>query len=117
MLPLPSLPDCYYAGLALNVVFTLELVARCWAEGLLTYIAQGWNLLDVVVVVAGYVGMDSGTSGGRRICCCRLMLLCWALQLSCILVTLSYGRHQCCNCRMLYGALEWEFVSKGWRRG
>jgi hypothetical protein len=38
------------AGFVFNVIFTIEMVMKIVALGLLPYLGDGWNLLDVTVV-------------------------------------------------------------------
>ncbi|KAL1923072.1 uncharacterized protein VTP21DRAFT_9448 [Calcarisporiella thermophila] len=50
-----------YTELSLQLIFTLEIFIRVTADGLLftpsSYLSNGWNRLDFVVVLLGYVGM------------------------------------------------------------
>ena len=49
--------------LIFNVIFTLELILKITGLGLLSYLSEGWNLLDVVVVSTAWLPRIFPTMG------------------------------------------------------
>lgn len=41
-------------GYVFNIIFTIEMFMKIIAQGLLTYLGDGWNLLDVTVVTTAW---------------------------------------------------------------
>lgn len=41
-------------GMLFNVIFTIEMMLKITAFGLLSYLSEGWNLLDVTVVTTAW---------------------------------------------------------------
>ena len=41
-------------GFFFNILFTIEMMLKITAHGLLTYLSEGWNLLDVSVVTTAW---------------------------------------------------------------
>ena len=64
--PLVEEPEIYHTlEVVCNVIFTFEMVLKIIALGLSTYLDDGWNLLDVIVVTTNY---RLGIFGGLFIC-------------------------------------------------
>ena len=52
-----------YFGVFFSAVFFLEAVAKIWGDGLKTYIADGWNRFDLILVVTSIIEMSLDLSG------------------------------------------------------
>ena len=50
-------------GFIFNIIFTFEMTLKITAYGLLTYLSEGWNLLDVTVVTTAWLPLIMPSAG------------------------------------------------------